>query len=346
MPYQPLVSIVINNFNYARFLKEAIDSALAQTYSYIEVIVVDDGSTDNSQKIINSYGNKIIAIFQENGGQASALNAGFMLCKGEVICFMDADDIFFPQKITQIVQIFAQIDRKSGILLFHELEAIDLNSKLLHFKKKLDCSLSDLNYRRAVTKPANQRVYKVCNSEEVYQHAIKYRYIPFLANPTSSLCLNSSLGKKIFPLPQEGIKICADVFLVKAASLLGEIYASDLCLGCYRMHDSNNYYEKKSKPLPKEYLFILDNYLNSKLQTIGKKSILSFFDSLHAQYYNRYYFSGNAGMIKNLSLAFKVLSWHTNKRTIIFTIKIINEVLFGFISIRFSKIFSIRFKKK
>jgi glycosyltransferase involved in cell wall biosynthesis len=69
----PLVSILINNYNYGRFLTEAIDSALNQTYSNIEVIVVDDGSTDNSQEIIKSYQDKIIPILKPNGGQASAI---------------------------------------------------------------------------------------------------------------------------------------------------------------------------------------------------------------------------------------------------------------------------------
>ena len=73
----PLVSILINNYNYGYFLGAAIESALSQTYQNIEIIVVDDGSTDNSREIIAHYGNHIIPILKENGGQASAFNAGF-----------------------------------------------------------------------------------------------------------------------------------------------------------------------------------------------------------------------------------------------------------------------------
>jgi glycosyltransferase involved in cell wall biosynthesis len=73
MKDHPFVSILINNYNYGRFLQEAIDSALNQTYSPTEVIVVDDGSTDNSREIIASYGNKIIPVLKENGGQARPL---------------------------------------------------------------------------------------------------------------------------------------------------------------------------------------------------------------------------------------------------------------------------------
>ena len=71
------VSIIINNFNYGQYLGSCIESALAQTYQNIEVIVADDGSTDHSQAIIESFGASVIATYKSNGGQASALNAGF-----------------------------------------------------------------------------------------------------------------------------------------------------------------------------------------------------------------------------------------------------------------------------
>jgi glycosyltransferase involved in cell wall biosynthesis len=103
---QPLVSILINNYNYAQYLAAAIDSALAQTYAPIEVIVVDDGSTDGSRGIIENYDDRIQAIFQPNQGQAAAFNTGFAQSRGEIICFLDADDVFLPQKVATIVQGF------------------------------------------------------------------------------------------------------------------------------------------------------------------------------------------------------------------------------------------------
>ena len=104
--WRPLVSIVINNFNYAHFVGAAIDSALAQSYSPVEVIVVDDGSTDNSREVISSYGNRLLAIFKPNGGHASAFNSGFGASHGEIVIFLDADDVLLPEAVTETVHIW------------------------------------------------------------------------------------------------------------------------------------------------------------------------------------------------------------------------------------------------
>src|SRR4051812_16040279 len=96
MERAPWASIIINNYNYGHFLRDAIDSALAQTYPCTEVIVVDDGSTDDSREVIAGYGQRVTAVFKENGGQASAFNAGFAASRGEVVVFLDADDTLLP----------------------------------------------------------------------------------------------------------------------------------------------------------------------------------------------------------------------------------------------------------
>src|SRR4051795_10336845 len=89
-------SIVINNYNYGRFLRESIQSALAQTHPNCEVIVVDDGSTDDSREIITSYGQRVKPIFKENAGQGSTFNAGFPVSSGDFVCFLDSDDTLYP----------------------------------------------------------------------------------------------------------------------------------------------------------------------------------------------------------------------------------------------------------
>ena len=91
------VSVIVNNYNYGRFLGDAIDSALAQTYTPLEVLVVDDGSTDESREVIASYGDRIIPVLKENGGQASAFNAGYATSQGDAVIFVDADDALLPR---------------------------------------------------------------------------------------------------------------------------------------------------------------------------------------------------------------------------------------------------------
>jgi len=95
----PLVSIVIPVYNGEKYVHEAIDSVLAQTYPHIELIVVNDGATDRTPDILNSYKERICIINKENGGVATALNAGIQNAKGEYIGWLSHDDLFLPKKI-------------------------------------------------------------------------------------------------------------------------------------------------------------------------------------------------------------------------------------------------------
>jgi glycosyltransferase involved in cell wall biosynthesis len=107
MVSNPLVSIVIPVYNGSNFLREAIDSALSQTYKNCEVIVVNDGSTDDTEQICLSYGDKIRYFKKENGGVATAVNFGIENMRGEYFSWLSHDDIYYPQKIeTQLKAMF------------------------------------------------------------------------------------------------------------------------------------------------------------------------------------------------------------------------------------------------
>src|ERR1700749_2501984 len=95
-----LISVVIPVYNGGQYLSSAVDSVLAQTYRPIEIVVVDDGSTDNTAKIAKSY-RDVIYVHQENRGNAAARNTGLAHCKGELISLLDADD-YWPANKSEI----------------------------------------------------------------------------------------------------------------------------------------------------------------------------------------------------------------------------------------------------
>lgn len=99
-----LVSIIITNYNYGEYLDRCIESALSQSWEDKEVIVVDDGSTDQSADVIKSYGNAISAIFKDNAGQCSAANAGFAISRGDAVIFLDSDDYLLDDAVTALVE--------------------------------------------------------------------------------------------------------------------------------------------------------------------------------------------------------------------------------------------------
>ena len=101
-----LVSIVIINKDYGHFVGRAIESALKQTYQPIEVIIVDDGSTDNSLEVINGFAlDKRVKIVQTNGGASVARNEGIKCVQGSYIAFLDSDDYFLPEKIALQIEV-------------------------------------------------------------------------------------------------------------------------------------------------------------------------------------------------------------------------------------------------
>ena len=114
MEFNPKVSIVIPVYNGANFLREAIESALAQTYENIEVIVVNDGSTDSgtTEEIARSYGDRLRYYHKENGGVASALNFGIREMRGEYFSWLSHDDVYYPNKVETQIQYLKKLDLK------------------------------------------------------------------------------------------------------------------------------------------------------------------------------------------------------------------------------------------
>lgn len=115
--FNPLVSIIVPVFNGSNYMREAIDSALAQTYKNIEIIVVNDGSIDNTEEIARSYGDKIRYFVKENGGTTTALNVGIKNMKGSYFSWLSHDDMYYPNKIARQIEELSKLEDKSTIMM-------------------------------------------------------------------------------------------------------------------------------------------------------------------------------------------------------------------------------------
>jgi glycosyltransferase involved in cell wall biosynthesis len=214
---EPLVSILINNFNYGRFLDQAIQSALEQSYSNVEVIIVDDGSTDNSREVMLRYSDRVLPLFKSNGGQASAFNAACARSKGEWILFLDADDWFTPGKVQTVL---SYVERFPSVgLVAHNLGYCDGDNRKLTFPGGVfykDLKLTD------ETKRVRQGRLSTC--------------LP----ATSGLAIRLDILSQILPIPEE-IRITADNYIKIAALSLTPVLLIPDQLAVQRIHGGNSY---------------------------------------------------------------------------------------------------------
>jgi hypothetical protein len=257
---QPLVSILINNYNYAAYLGEAIDSALNQTYEPIEVIVVDDGSTDDSHSILSRYADRVRVIKQSNGGQAAAFNRGFAESHGEIICFLDADDMFLPDKVRQVVAAFAT-DQRLG-WCFHTLELFDAVSP----------------QKRTIEHQGVSGPYDIAHF--VQRGKIK-GCLPFAGTATSAMCFRRTLLQQILPMP-EVIRITSDDYLKYAAWGIAPGYASVENLTRQRIHGENAYTNRPDKRVLYAQILLLTAYwLRQNFPTLTLFSNNLFANGIH-----------------------------------------------------------------
>lgn len=244
------VSIIINNYNYGRFLAAAIESALAQSYPWTEVLVVDDGSIDNSPAVIASFGERIIPIFKENGGQASALNAGFAHCQGNAVIFLDADDTLHPTLVERVATLF---QHDAGVVrVQYRLEMIDATGALT----------GECKPPRSVAIP---------NGDLRRQLLLYGDDIPWL--PTSGNAFSAKMLQRIFPIPEAAYRICADYYTSNLSPLFGLVLALEETGGYYRVHGSNNH-EKAQLDLHQTRQLIVrtdqtHKYMQEKAEQLG-----------------------------------------------------------------------------
>jgi glycosyltransferase involved in cell wall biosynthesis len=134
----PKVSALIAVYNGERFIREAIESILDQTFKDVEIIVVDDGSTDRTREIVQAFGDRLIYYYQENAGADRAYNRGISLANGEFIAFLDHDDRWYPQKLAVQVEIFSRHPEVG--LTYSEVDLIDADGAPVYKKPWTDRS--------------------------------------------------------------------------------------------------------------------------------------------------------------------------------------------------------------
>jgi len=254
MKEQPLVSIIINNYNYEQFLSEAIESALNQTYPHTEIIVVDDGSTDNSRNIIASYSNRITPILQQNGGQASAFNVGFAQSRGEVICMLDSDDMFLPEKVAEIVKVYQEYPDIGWC--FHTLKVMNPETGKT-FKVSRPSTFGNLDYRDYI-KSGQRR---------------------FVHPATSGITYRRSLLSLILPMPEE--PPLSDNYMKLATYYLSPGFYLDQDLAIQRVHGDNAYTFRFDKLPYRARLDVVTAYwLKQKFPELSKLTNKIFADGI------------------------------------------------------------------
>jgi glycosyltransferase involved in cell wall biosynthesis len=208
------VTAVIPTYNYAAYVGAAIDSVLGQDFEGdIECIVVDDGSTDDTPRVVARYGNRVRYLRQENRGMAAAINAGHDAAGGDVLCLLDADDVWKPEKVRLVVDAFGQVPAAG--LVHHEVLAVDgVGWPIPDF---LRCS------RRA---------------HGDVSHRMRLKVLPWMFNPTSSLSLRRSVCHHLFPLVVT-LRGNADDLIAASAALLGPVIHIPEVLSLYRVHGRN-----------------------------------------------------------------------------------------------------------
>ena len=125
-----MISVIIPNYNGARFLREAVDSTLDQQGVEVEVIVVDDGSTDDSRDVIESYGEQIRSLFQKNHGACAARNSGLALATGAYVMFLDSDDLLYPGALRRMYLELSTLNEKTA--LYGDARWMEQGELLLH----------------------------------------------------------------------------------------------------------------------------------------------------------------------------------------------------------------------
>jgi glycosyltransferase involved in cell wall biosynthesis len=214
-----VVDVVITNHNYGRFLLDAIGSARAQTHPRVNVIVVDDGSSDESRHLLAGLDEDVEVVLKERGGQASALNAGIAQCSGDVLLLLDADDMLRPQAAAQVVAAFAADE--DLVKVQFRMAVVDIDGR-----------------STGRTKPSG---HLLPPTGDVRRAELAFPFdLAWL--PGGGTAFRTSSLRELLPIPEADYpRFGADWYLVHLGALAGSAAALDEVCAEYRIHGDNGY---------------------------------------------------------------------------------------------------------
>lgn len=209
-----LFSVIVLNFNYANYLRQAIDSALAQTHRAVEVIVVDDASTDDSRAVIASYGERIVPCLRaRNGGMSAGANSGFALARGDFVLFLDADDYLHPDALETMLASW----RPGVAQIQARLDLVDSDGIAHDIFPPPESPLAQGDVRPLLAR---------CGR--------------YATTVTTGLAFTRTALEAVMPIPELAFNRSADGYLAAVVPFHGDILSIDQPLGAYRRHPANH----------------------------------------------------------------------------------------------------------
>jgi hypothetical protein len=214
---RPIVSVLIDTYNHEQFIHEAVSSVLAQDFPATdrEILIIDDGSTDQTPEILRGFESQARIIRKSNGGQASAFNYGISACRGEFIAFLDGDDWWVPSKLSTVVAAFVA-NPSVGLIGHGILDSFEDGTVRPVVPEKPE--------RLRLNSLAAARAFRLCKS--------------YLG--TSRMNLRTTLARQILPVPDK-LRIEADEYLFTVAATLSELVILQETLTHYRQHKASLY---------------------------------------------------------------------------------------------------------
>jgi glycosyltransferase involved in cell wall biosynthesis len=218
----PYFTVLIDAYNYGEYVEEAVSSALAQDFpaEEREILIVDDGSTDDTQERLKKFQKAIRYLRKPNGGQASAFNFGFEHARGEVIALLDADDVWMPAKLERVYEEFER--HPAAGMVYHRVHLWN--------------GVSDIS----------EDTYFIPISGRVTENRRALLKYPMVG--TSCLAFRREALRKLLPVP-ESLRFQADAYLTALIIFVAEVAAVPEFLGKYRLHGAN-LFQKNAEQAP------------------------------------------------------------------------------------------------